>query len=73
MPERKLVLVKPARRGDLWGCWADGHPNSADTRDMAIFYAGWWAGRRELLEQVSTLVSRGESARVVTPDEDGAA
>lgn len=69
MSERFRV-VEPYAAGDMWTCWCDDHSVSGNTREEAIFWAGWWAGRRELLRDVTKLVDEGAGARVVTYDDD---
>lgn len=51
------------------GSWAcrigDERPTHAHLRDDAIFWAGWWHGRRQLGEDVTALVSGGSRMKVV--------
>lgn len=50
----------------VWCCVVDGHSVHAPTRDEALFYGGWWEGRRSLADAVATLADLGTGARVVT-------
>lgn len=70
--DRKLQVIAPTESNDImFTCWVDdANPVHAPTRDEALFYAGWWAGRRELAKQIGVLVERGERARVVIGDDD---
>ena len=50
--------------GDVWCAklGASGQPARGKTRDEAIYFAGWWEGRRELGESVARHVAGGGDA-----------
>jgi hypothetical protein len=49
-----------------WACSVNGGRTvHASTRDEAIYWGGWWAGRRELGEDVAQLVSGGGRMTIV--------
>lgn len=48
-----------------WACSIDGgKPVHSHHRDDAIFWAGWWYGRRQLGSDVARLVDGGGAMRV---------
>lgn len=65
--EIEFEIVEPDEPGGMWTCWIVGldTPARGRTRDDAIFWAGWWAGRRRLRADVEALVDNGIRAYVV--------
>jgi hypothetical protein len=57
-----VVTVQPYVAGS-WEAWVNGGPTvSSSSRDSALFWAGWWHGRRALGAIVAHHVERGQAA-----------
>jgi len=55
-----VTLQAPSEPGAYWQATSsDGEVVMAKTRDAALYYAGWWAGRRELCAAVETHARSG--------------
>lgn len=65
MNDFELVIEPPDQEGGMWTCWVGEMPSRGRTRDDAIFWAGWWYGRRQLQTDLGALVENGNRAHVV--------
>lgn len=61
----EVFVVEPEREGEMIQVRFPGGSNHSRTRDEAVFYAGYWYGRKKLRDAVVMLADRGERAQVV--------
>lgn len=64
----EVTVEEPFREGDMICVRYPGGTCHGSTRDEAIFYAGYWYGRKKLGEAVGILVQKGGRADVVVED-----
>lgn len=59
-PKSDAVLRIKEESGGTWLVTVNGRAEGrASTRDMAIYWAGWWVGRRQLGKAVAAHVKEG--------------
>jgi hypothetical protein len=64
----EVTVDEPSREGDMIGVRFPGGTAHGSTRDEALFWAGYWYGRKKLGEAVGLLVQKGGRADVVVEE-----